>query len=460
MSALAEARHAPHPGPPVLIGRPDDKALTDQLLRPIWEGGPAYLPILAVTGLGSLLLFGSLLYTFVAGIGVWGNNIPVGWAYAITNFVWWIGIGHAGTFISAILLLLEQRWRTSINRFAEAMTLFAVVNAGMYPIAHLGRAWFFYWLIPYPATMGIWPNFRSALTWDIAAITTYATISLLFWFLGLMPDLATARDSAPTLRKKKIYGFFALGWTGSSKAWNHYKIAYGLLAGLATPLVISVHSVVSTDFAIAKTPGWHSTIFPPYFVAGAIFSGFAMVLTVLIPARKLLKFENVVTRTHLENMAKVILATGSMVAYSYFIEDFIAWYSGNPAEMYTMLHGLPFGDYSVVYWVMMFCNVVTPQFLWIPWMRRNGYALFVVTILVNVGMWAERFMIVVGSLSRDYLPSSWHIYKPSIIDWSMFLGTLSFFLFLFLLFLRFVPFIPIAEVKELKHELVEEESHG
>ena len=405
-------------------------------------------------------MLSALLYTFVGGIGVWGNNVPVAWAYAITNFVWWIGIGHAGTFISAVLLLLEQRWRTSINRFAEAMTLFAVAQAGLYPIAHLGRAWFFYWLVPYPATMSVWPQFRSALTWDIAAISTYATISLLFWYLGLIPDLATTRDTAPTRRKKRIYGLFAMGWTGSVRHWNHYKVAYGLLAGLATPLVISVHSVVSTDFAIAKTPGWHSTIFPPYFVAGAIFSGFAMVLTVLIPARRLLGFENVITKAHLDAMAKVLLATGSMVAYSYLVEIFLAWYSGSEPEMYTMLHSLPFGSYAPVYWAMMFCNVLVPQLLWIPWMRRNGIALFVASILVNVGMWAERFMIVVGSLSRDFLPSSWHVYKPSVVDWSLFLGTLSFFLFLFLLFLRFVPVVPIAEVKELKHELAEEEARG
>ncbi len=442
---------------PVLIGRPSDREITEQLLGPIWTGHKMYAPLLALTGLGALMMVTSLFYTFLAGIGTWGNNIPVGWGYAITNFVWWIGIGHAGTFISAILLLAEQKWRTSINRFAEAMTLFAVVQAGTYPIAHLGRAWFAYWLIPYPATMGVWPNFRSSLVWDVFAVSTYATISLLFWYLGLIPDLASARDMAPTRLKKKIYGIFSWGWRGSVRHWSRLRVGYGLLAGMATPLVLSVHSIVSLDFAIGKVPGWHSTIFPPFFVAGAIYSGFAMVLTLLIPFRHILKFNNVVTKAHLDAMAKILLVTGSIVGYSYIVEDFLAWYSGDKAEIFTLLIGGPLGSYAVVWWGMLACNVVLPQTLWIKKFRQNDVILFIITLGVNFGMWTERFMIVAGSLSHGFLPSSWHVYQPSIVDWGLFLGTLSLFTFLFLLFLRFVPFIPMYEVKELRHHLAHED---
>lgn len=439
---------------PVLIGRPSDERLTRELLAPIFE--PRFGWLLLFLGLGGLLFIVSFFYTVFAGIGTWGNNVPVGWAFAITNFVWWIGIGHAGTFISAFLLLLEQRWRTSINRFAEAMTLFALVNAGLYPVAHLGRAWFAYWLIPYPSTMGVWPQFRSALTWDIAAISTYFTVSLIFWYLGLIPDLAVARDAARSRRARRIYGIFALGFAGAGRQWRWYQISYGMLAGLATPLVVSVHSIVSFDFAISKIPGWHSTVFPPFFVAGAIFSGMAMVLTLLVPLRKTLGLERVVTVRHFDCMAKIMMVTGSIVVYTYVIEHFIAWYSGHETEMFVFNEMRPFGVYGWIFWAQIGCNVLSSQILWIPWFRRNPWALFAVSIVVNLGMWSERFVIVVTSLHRDFLPSIWADYVPSLVDGALFVGSLSLFGFLFLTFLRLVPAIPISELKEMKHELEKE----
>jgi molybdopterin-containing oxidoreductase family membrane subunit len=435
---------------PVLIGRFSDADLTRELIAPLYRDRMA-LPLL-LTGAGAGLFITALLYTFITGIGTWGNNVPVAWAYAITNFVWWIGIGHAGTFISAFLLLLEQKWRTSINRLAEAMTLFALVNAGLYPLAHLGRAWFAYWLIPYPSLMQVWPQFRSSLTWDIAAISTYFTVSFLFWYLGLVPDLAVARDTAPTVLRRRIYGIFALGWRGSVRHWSHYRIAYLVLAGLATPLVVSVHSIVSMDFSIAKVPGWHSTIFPPYFVAGAIFSGFAMVLTLVIPTRSILRLENVITARHLDCMAKITLLTGSIVAYSYLIEHFIAWYNGSMYELSQLNEFRPKGQLAPLFWLQIFCNVVVPQALWIPKLRKSVAWLWGLSILINVGMWLERFVIIAGSLQHDFLPSAWGGYTPSIVDWSLFLGSLCLFLFLYLLFLRFIPPIPISELKELSHE--------
>jgi Ni/Fe-hydrogenase subunit HybB-like protein len=424
----------------VVIGRPTDAELSRTLTAPIYRG--LFGPIIAITGAGSIVFFGAILYTATAGIGTWGNNIPVGWALGITHFVWWVGIGHAGTFISAFLLLLEQKWRTSINRFAEAMTLFAVVQAGLFPIAHLGRAWFAYWLAPYPSTMGVWPQFRSPLAWDIAAIGTYFTVSFLFWYLGLIPDLAIARDSAPTRRRRRIYGLFALGWIGSSLQWRWYKVSYAILAGLATPLVISVHTVVSFDFAISKLPGWHSTIFPPYFVAGALYSGFAMVLTLLIPLRKYLRLENVVTVRHFDCMAIIMMLTGSIVSYAYLLEHYLAGWHGH---------------YGWMFWVQIFCVVVCSQLLWIPKLRRTPPLLFAIAILANVGMWLERFTIIIGSLERDFLPSAWATYRPTIIDGALFFGSLSFFLFLFMIFMRLVPAIPIAELKEM---LREEEEHA
>ncbi len=444
---------------PVLVGRPDDRALTDSLLRPVLEPvrkGWAGLLLVLMAGMGFWTL--CLYEVLFKGIGVWGNNIPVAWAYDITNFVWWIGIGHAGTLISAILLLFQQRWRTSINRFAEAMTLFAVAMAGMYPIIHLGRPWLFWWLIPYPATLQLWPNFKSALPWDVFAISTYATVSFLFWYTGLIPDLATLRDAARDRTRRVVYGIMSFGWRGSARHWQHWRVGYLLLAGLSTPLVVSVHTIVSFDFAISQLPGWHTTIFPPYFVAGAIFSGFAMVLTLMIPARKAFGFEAVVTLRHLDNMAKVVLATGLMVAYGYAMEWFIAWYSGDPNEWFAFYNRLV-GPYQLVYAVQIFCNVVAPQILWIRAARTNVLVLFLVSILVNIGMWAERFVIIAVSLTRDFIPSSWANYSPTWVDWGLLFGSMATFGVLFMLFLRFIPAIPISEVKELRKELEHEDHH-
>jgi Ni/Fe-hydrogenase subunit HybB-like protein len=434
----------------ILLGRPSDAELTDQLVRHVWRRpSRAWLLLVLLFGAGSLGLFTLIGYTIAEGIGVWGNNIPVAWAFAIINFVWWIGIGHAGTFISAILLLLEQSWRTSINRFAEAMTLFAVVQAGIFPVIHLGRPWFAYWLAPYPSTMDVWPNFRSALPWDLAAVSTYLTVSFLFWYLGLVPDLAIVRDRATSKTRRIIYGIFSLGWRGSARNLNHYRIAYGLLGGLATPLVVSVHSVVSSDFAITMLPGWHSTLFPPYFVAGAIFSGFAMVQTLMVPIRYLFRLENVITERHIDNVAKLTLVTGLVVTFSYACEFFIAWYSGELPEQYTYFRGFTTGPNSGFFWTAMVCNVLVPQLYWFPRVRRNPIATWCVALLVNVGMWCERFFLIVMSLQRDFMVSIWRGYSPSWVDWGILAGTLCFFLFLFLLFLKFVPFVPVMEVKEL-----------
>ncbi len=446
MTAAADA--------PVIRATGDDAALTRRLLAPAWTPSRAWTPLLVVTGAGSLGLFALLTYTAVTGIGVWGSNIPVAWAFAIVNFVWWIGIGHAGTFISAILLLLGQPWRASINRFAEAMTLFAVVQAGIFPVFHLGRPWFAYWLVPYPSTMGVWPQFRSALPWDAAAIATYFTVSLLFWYVGLIPDLAAMRDSAPGTWRRRAYGLFALGWRGEARQWQQHRVAYGLLAGLATPLVVSVHSIVSMDFATTQLPGWHSTLFPPYFVAGAIFSGFAMVLTLLIPARRVFKLHDVITAKHLDAMAKLMLAMGLFVTYSYAVELFVAWYSGDRYERYTQLVGRPFGPYAVLYWLMLVCNCLAPQVLWSRRARVSPAALLVTALFVDVGMWVERFVLIVTSLNRGFLPSSWKLYLPTWVDGAILAGTMSFFLFLFLLFLRWVPFVPVSELKALRREEV------
>jgi Ni/Fe-hydrogenase subunit HybB-like protein len=443
---------------PVLIGRQSDAALTDQLLAPLWSESRMWWLLFAVSGAGTLLLAATMTYTFAVGIGAWGNQIPVAWAFAIINFVWWIGIGHAGTFISAFLLLLQQDWRASVNRVAEAMTLFAVANAALFPLLHLGRPWFAYWLIPYPATMGVWPQFRSALPWDAAAIATYGTVSLLFWYLGLVPDFAIVRDRAASRTRRRVYGVLALGWRGAARDWRRYRIAYGLLAGVATPLVISVHSIVSMDFAITQLPGWHSTIFPPYFVVGALYSGFAMVLTLVIPLRWAFRLENVITAKHLDSLAKVTLTTGMLIAYSYVCEFFTAWYSGSPFDRYTTFVERPFGPYVVVFWLMMACNLLAPQFLWAPRLRRNVVVLWLISLAIQFGMWSERFIIIVTSLNRDFLPSSWHVYLPTWVDFGLLFGSISFFLFLFFLFLRFVPFIPISEVKSLQRELAGEEA--
>ncbi len=443
----------PHP---LIVGKHDDAALTEMVFRPIWRKTPRLWWMLFLICLGGTgLLATAVSVTLARGIGAWGNNIPVGWAYGITNFVWWIGIGHAGTLISAILLMFQQRWRNSINRFAEAMTLFAVMQAGMFPILHLGRPWFFYWLVPYPNEMRIWPQFKSALTWDVAAVTTYFTVSLLFWYVGLVPDLAALRDASTKKVQRIVYGIFSLGWRGSGRQWHHYKMAYLLLAGLATPLVLSVHTIVSFDFAISQLPGWHSTIFPPYFVAGAVFSGFALVETLIIPARRFLRLEQVITIKHIDNMNKVLLATGMMVSYGYLAEGFVSWYSGNPYEMYSQSNRL-FGPYAPVYWLLLFCNALVPQLYWFKKFRTSLWITWIASIFINIGMWCERFVIVIVSLTRDFLPSSWANYSPTWVDWSLLLGTMGFFGLLFLLFLRFLPAVSATEVKELRHELAEE----
>jgi Ni/Fe-hydrogenase subunit HybB-like protein len=398
-----------------------------------------------------MVLLYAIAYLLVVGTGIWGINVPVAWGFAIINFVWWIGIGHAGTLISAILLLLRQEWRTSINRFAEAMTLFAVACAGIFPLIHLGRPWLFYWLVPYPNTMGVWPQFRSPLVWDVFAVTTYATVSFLFWFIGLIPDLATLRDRARHRLARVTYGMLAMGWRGSAIHWHRYQMAYLLLAGLATPLVVSVHSVVSLDFAVSLVPGWHVTLFPPYFVAGAIFSGFAMVMTLAIPLRKVFGLEDFITLRHLDNMAKVMLATGLIVAYGYLMETFFAWYSANPYEAY-MIVNRKLGPYAPLYWALILCNVLTPQVLWSRRIRSHIPTLFVVSIIVNVGMWLERFIIVITSLHRDFLPSAWGMYYPTVWDWATFLGTIGLFLALLFLFIRVLPMISIFEMRELVHE--------
>ncbi|HKV38833.1 MAG TPA: NrfD/PsrC family molybdoenzyme membrane anchor subunit [Blastocatellia bacterium] len=395
-------------------------------------------------------------YLLVKGVGVWGINIPVGWGFAIVNFVWWIGIGHAGTLISAILLLLNQKWRTSINRFAEAMTLFAVACAGMFPLLHLGRPWFFYWLFPYPNTMGVQPQFRSPLVWDVFAVSTYFTVSLLFWFTGLIPDFATLRDRAPGKAGRIVYGMLAMGWRGSARHWQRYEMAYLLLAGLATPLVVSVHTVVSFDFAVSILPGWHTTIFPPYFVAGAIYSGFAMVLVLAIPLRKFYRLEDFITMRHIRNMAKIMLATGLIVAYGYMMETFMAWYSGNKYDRFGILNRMT-GPYKYWYWLLILCNVVIPQILWIKKVRNSIAAVFSVSLVVLTGMWLERFVIVITSLSRDFLSSSWGMYTATVYDWAIFIGTIGFFAACMFLFVRFLPMISISEMQALLTEEMHKE---
>jgi Ni/Fe-hydrogenase subunit HybB-like protein len=395
-----------------------------------------------------MMLTVAVAYLIAKGVGIWGINIPVGWGFAIVNFVWWIGIGHAGTLISAILFLLNQKWRTSINRFAEAMTLFAVACAGLFPLIHTGRPWMAYYMFPYPSTMGIWPQFRSPLIWDVFAVSTYGTVSLLFWFVGLIPDLATLRDRAPHQWQRIIFGALALGWRGSARHWHRYQSAYLLLAGLATPLVLSVHTVVSFDFSVAIVPGWHTTIFPPYFVAGAIYSGFAMVLTIAIPLRKAYGLEDFITMRHLENMAKVMLATGLIVAYGYFFEFFLSEYSGNKFDVFLVEQRLH-GPYAPYYFALILCNILTPQLLWFGKVRRNIFMLFVLSLIINLGMWLERFVIVVISLTRDFMPSAWGRFSATVWDYATFAGTIGLFVTLLFLFARALPAIAMAEMREL-----------
>jgi molybdopterin-containing oxidoreductase family membrane subunit len=405
-----------------------------------------------VLGFGMLLtgmLGMAIAWLLLRGVGIWGVNIPVGWGFAIINFVWWIGIGHAGTLISAILLLLKQGWRTSINRFAEAMTIFAVMCAGLFPLVHTGRPWLAaYWLFPYPNSMSIWPQFRSPLIWDVFAVSTYFTVSLIFWYTGLIPDLATLRDRAKNRVAKVVYGMFSLGWRGSGRHWQRYEHIYLLLAGLSTPLVLSVHTVVSFDFAIGIVPGWHTTIFPPYFVAGAIYDGFAMVLTLAIPIRAVYHLEDFITMRHLENRAKVTLATGLIVAYGYTSEVFFGWYSANKYEGFMIWNRMT-GPYWYMYWMLIFCNIITPQWLWFKKVRTSPFLLFCVAMVVNVGMWLERFVIVVVSLHRDFVPAAWGMYHGTKWDYMTFFGTVGFFLTMFFLFIRALPMISIFEMRTL-----------
>jgi len=406
---------------------------------------------LAIAFLLLMVFLGAVTWLFIRGVGIWGINIPVGWGFAIINLVWWIGIGHAGTLISAILLLLRQQWRTSINRFAEAMTLFAVACAALFPILHLGRPQYFYWLVPYPNTLDYWPQFRSPLMWDFFAIATYGLVSLLFWFVGLIPDMATLRDRAKSTFTRVTFGILSMGWRGSAVHWKRYQDLYYLLAALATPLVVSVHSIVSFDFAVSVIPGWHATVFPPYFVAGAIYAGFAMVLLIAIPLRKYYHMENFITDRHLRNMAIVMLTSGLVVAYGYAMELFTAWYSGNEYEGFMMLNRIT-GPYGWIFALMITCNVIIPQLLWFKRFRTNPLWLWGISLVISFGMWFERFVIVVTSLHRDFLPSSWAMYTPPIWDYATFIGTLGLFGTLIFLFIRFLPFISMAETRELVHQ--------
>jgi len=407
-----------------------------------------------------LILAGSLTKLVYSGVGIWGLDNTVFWAWDITGFVFWIGIGHAGTLISAILYLFRQKWRTAINRAAEAMTIFAVMAAGIYPAFHVGRVWFLYWVFPVPNQMSIWPNFKSPLLWDVFAVSTYATVSILFWFVGLVPDLATLRDRAKSKLAYTLYGIFSLGWRGSHRNWLTYERAYMIFAGISTPLVLSVHTVVSMDFATSVIPGWHTTIFPPYFVAGAIFSGFAMVITLMVIARKVLDLEHIITMRHLENMCKIILATGSIVGYAYAIEFFVAWYSGNQYEQDMFFKVRASGPYAWAYWTMVSCNVIIPQLFWWKKARTNIPMMFVLSIIVNIGMWFERFVIIVTSLHRDYIPSSWTYFTPTVWDISLFLGTFGLFTTMFLLFCRFLPVIALSEVKAILPAADPHPAHG
>jgi molybdopterin-containing oxidoreductase family membrane subunit len=460
MSTPAEQPPVSAPSPVLRAGwgyaSVSDKIADIVLTRPVhWP----WMTLFLVSFAGVLMLFGAVSWLFAKGIGIWGVDIPVAWGFAIGNFVWWIGIGHAGTFISAILLLLRQKWRTSVNRFAEAMTLFAAGIAGLFPILHLGRPWFFYWIVPYPSVMNVWPQWRSPLVWDFFAISTYLTVSLLFWYVGLVPDLATLRDRAgmhhpPQRGKQFIYGLLALGWRGEARHWSRYEMAYLLLAGLATPLVVSVHTIVSLDFAVGNTPGYHSTVFPPYFVAGALFSGFAMVLTLAIPLRHFFKLEDFITARHLANAAKILLATSLLVSYGYASEIFTSFYSGDEFEQYMTINRWV-GPYAPVYWTMMTFNVLVPQLLWWRRVRHSVLVLFAISLVVNVGMWMERFLIVVSSLHRDFMPSAWGMFYPTMWDWITLAGSIALFVWLFLLFVRVLPVISIAEMRELVTETAE-----
>jgi Ni/Fe-hydrogenase subunit HybB-like protein len=454
--------------PPVIAPGHDFETVTETVAQiPLSKRTPLGWVLGFMIGLamlGGLNL--ALGYLLLKGIGIWGNNVPVGWAFDIINFVWWIGIGHAGTLISAILLLFKQQWRMSISRFAEAMTIFAVMCAAMFPLVHTGRPWLAaYWLFPYPNTMGLWPQFRSPLIWDVFAVSTYFTVSLIFWYVGLIPDLATMRDRAMSKTKKVVFGVLSLGWRGAARHWHRYEVASLLLAGLSTPLVLSVHSVVSLDFAVSVLPGWHATIFPPYFVAGAIYSGFAMVLSLAIPIRAAYKLEDLITIRHIDNCAKVMLATGLIVGYGYTMEAFFGWYSANQYERFMLWNRMT-GPYAWTYWTLIAINIGMVQLLWFKTVRTNTKLLFVVSLFVNFGMWLERFVIIVTSLHRDFLPSSWGMYYPTRWDVMTYFGTIGLFLTLFFLFMKFVPMISMFEVRTLLpqasvgHGQAHGEAHG
>ncbi len=426
--------------------------VTDRISDTVLQRKPGRFWIFGVLLAFSLVMLLGLavIYLVARGVGIWGVNIPVAWGFAIVNFVWWIGIGHAGTFISAMLLLMRQEWRTSINRSTEAMTLFAVACAGMFPLLHLGRIWRFYYLLPYPNPMQLWPQFRSALVWDVFAVSTYLTVSLLFWYVGLVPDLATLRDRAKNKAVKLVYAIGAMGWRGSAIHWQRYQSCYLMLGGLAAPLVVSVHSVVSMDFAEAVVPGWHTTIFPPYFVAGAIFSGFAMVLTLLIPLRHYYRLKDFITIKHIDNCCKMLLVTGLIVFYGYMAEFFMGWYGGDAFDAYMNLNRM-WGPYAWSWWLIFTCNCMAPQLFWIRRIRRTVWLVFLLSLVIQVGMWTERFVIVITSLHRDFIPSQWGMYYPTIWDWAVLLGTIGFFFACFLLFVKLLPSIAIAEMRELVH---------
>ena len=434
--------------------------IDDVIDRPI-ESNPLRTPLwwwigISISGALLTLYIVTVIVLITTGVGIFGNNQPVAWAFPIINFVWWIGIGHAGTLISAALLLFRQPWRTSINRAAEAMTIFAVVCAGLYPILHLGRQWVFYWLLPYPNTFGLWPQFRSPLDWDLFAISTYASVSVLFWYIGLVPDFATLRDRARNTFMRWFYAILSLGWNGSAKAWQRYQRAYLILAALSFPLVLSVHSTIGMDFAVAQMPGWNNTIVPPYFVAGAVFAGFAMVLILAIPLRKAFGLEKLITMRHLDNSAKLMLATGMIVVYGYLLEAFMAYYSGVEFERYMIVNRI-FGPHGWSFWLLILCNGIAIQPLWSKRVRQNPLALFIISIIVSVGMWLERFVIVVVSLTRDFLPSSWHDYVATFWDYALYLGSFGLFFTLWFLFIRLLPSIASTEMKELAHH---HEHHG
>ena len=435
---------------PLILGDKSYHQISEDISRPVeGKANNLFKILFTISSLLALWGIGCFAYTIGTGIGVWGLNKTVGWAWDITNFVWWVGIGHAGTLISAILLLFRQRWRMSINRSAEAMTIFAVICAALFPVMHMGRVWVAYWVLPLPNQFGsLWVNFNSPLLWDVFAISTYFTVSLVFWYTGLIPDFATIRDRQMKPRMKRIYNILSFGWSGSAKQWSRFEEVSLVLAGLSTPLVLSVHTIVSMDFATSVIPGWHTTIFPPYFVAGAIFSGFAMVLTLLIIMRKVLNLEDYITISHVENMNKVIILTGSIVGVAYLTELFVSWYSGVEYEQYAFLNRAT-GPYWWSYWAMMTCNVITPQLFWFKKIRKSLIATFIISIFVNIGMWFERFVIIVTSLHRDYLPSSWTMFHPTFIDVGIFIGTIGIFFTLFLLFARTFPVIALSELKTI-----------